>query len=260
MNFDLERIYREWGCPPEELSARVIAGQDGVDIIQLRVELGILQMQLDGRPDGHGYRGGATVLEYLQARDAEDLDEDAHEQIWADLRRELNQFNYRRLAFSSLADEAVHEDDTELIRLYLARTLRDIDHCLAVLRFAQTYGREHFIGNLSLIPTLIFNRARLLARLRAAECRFDEAIEEAMAGAEALRASLESAGFDEQQLEEDAGISYLQQFARRLREQHGIPRTLKEQLCQAIEAEDFETAASLRDRLEARRGRRSSAS
>jgi protein-arginine kinase activator protein McsA len=42
-------------------------------------------------------------------------------------------------------------------------------------------------------------------------------------------------------------------MGRRLREQHGITLTLKEQLDNAIEREDFEPAARLRDELRCRR-------
>ena len=51
------------------------------------------------------------------------------------------------------------------------------------------------------------------------------------------------------------GPTYLGQMGQRLREQHGITLTLREQLDDAVEREDYEAAARLRDAL--RRSRQS---
>jgi hypothetical protein len=250
VNFDLETIYRGWHCQGDELAARLVRGIDGSDVLQLRVELGLLQMNPDGRPDGADYRGRATVLDHVRTELEAQATVDP--EAWQALRRELNQFNYRRLALTCLVEDAANDDDTELARMQLSRTIRDIDHCLSILRLAQQEHPPAVSGNLTLIPTLIFNRARLLARLRSIEQRYDEAIEEAEAGAEALTHALEGAGFEPEQIDEDAGVDYLRQFARRLREQSGIDRTLQEQLADAIDDEDFEAAAHLHQRLHGR--------
>lgn len=254
MNFDLQRILAEWDCPEDELCARMIQGIDGRDVLQLRVELGVLQMAPDGRPDGQRYQDCATVLAWV--RQGLERDDEIDLQTWHELRRELNQFNYRRLAYSYLAEDAVLDEDTELARLQLSRTIRDIDHCLGILRLGERECPEIVHGNLTLIPALIFNRSRLLARLRAVEQRYEEAIQEAEAGAEALRLSLETAGFDEEQIAEDTGIAYLEQYAQRLREQFSIDRTLRERLNEAIDNEDFEAAARLHARLRGQDGGR----
>ncbi|MBU0616499.1 MAG: UvrB/UvrC motif-containing protein, partial [Planctomycetes bacterium] len=81
----------------------------------------------------------------------------------------------------------------------------------------------------------------------------DEAIEEAEMGIRDLSQALAQAGLEPQRREENPAIAYLDQMGRRLREQHGITLTLKEQLDDAIEREDFEAAARLRDELRRRR-------
>src|SRR5690606_23913875 len=135
MKYDLESLLTDWDAPRDDVTARIVTGIDGRELLQLRVELGLLQLQLDGRPDGTRFRGCRTVLGYVRRR----LERDGHVQdaVWQELRRELHQFNYRRIAWTCLAEQAAGDEDDEIARLHLNRTLRDIDHCLAILRLAQ---------------------------------------------------------------------------------------------------------------------------
>jgi hypothetical protein len=138
-------------------------------------------------------------------------------------------------------------------RGYLHRTLRDIARCLTILRVLEENDEEWDSPLAILVPTLIFNRARLLTRLRAAERRYEEAIEEAESGVRELTRALAEVGLDSERREQNPAVAYLDQIGRRLREQHGITLTLRERLDEAIEREDFETAARLRDELRRRR-------
>ena len=60
MSQDLTRILDEWTFDPQA-NVRRIAGDDGVEKIQVRVDQGafqgILQLNLDGRPDGRKPHG-----------------------------------------------------------------------------------------------------------------------------------------------------------------------------------------------------------
>jgi hypothetical protein len=251
MNLDLDELLGDWDCSRDEVSARLIRGQDGAELVQLRVDLGVLQMFLDGRPDGLRYHGLPTVNDYFEHE--EQVGNELTEEDWRELHRELQQYNYRRLAFSSLVEEATRARDFERGRLHLHHTLRDIEHCLAILHKLEQNEAE-WDGPLALlVPTLIFNRARLLTRLRAAEDCFEEAIEEAESGVRDLGRALADAGLEPDERETNPAIAYLQQLGRRLREQHGITLTLKERLSEAIAHEDFESAARLRDELRRRR-------
>jgi hypothetical protein len=252
MNLDLNELIGDWDASGEEVCARLIRGEDGVEVVQLRVDLGILQMSLDGRPDGSRYRGLPSVYDYVQHEKRIGCDLPAED--WRELHRELQQYNYRRLALSSLVEESLQEKDFARGRAHLKRTLRDIDRCIGILHKLRESDEEWDSPLAILEPTLIFNRARLLTRLRAAEQRYDEAIEEAERGMRALQAALAEIGYEEDQREQNPAVAYLSQMGRRLREQHGITLTLQEQLDDAVEREDFEAAARLRDEL----GRRQS--
>lgn len=252
MNLDLDELLGDWNCSRDEVCARLIQGQDREVVVQLRVDLGVLQMFLDGRPDGLRYRGLPTAYDHF--RHESQVGGAPTEEDWQELHRELQQYNYRRLALSSLAEEALREKDFERARSYLNRALRDIERCLAILGTIEE-NPDQWDGPLAiLVPTLVFNRARLLTRLRVAEDRYDEAIEELELGIRNLEETLARVGFEQEQREQNPAVAYLCQMGQRLREKHGITLTLRERLDAAIEREDFETAARLRDELRRRRG------
>ncbi len=249
MNLDLDELTTDWECPRDEVSAREIVGRDGCELLQMRVDLGVLQMFVEDRPDGTRYHGMPTVLEYLmhETRAGRNI----KEEDWAALDRELCQVNYRRIALAHLAERSLSEREYADARRHLRRVLRDIGAALETLRLISEQ-RNAADDNMSLRPTLIFNRARLSSQLAVVEARYEDAIEHAEAGAHDLEAVLTGAGMDAESVEQDPGIAYLVRLGRELRDQYDIQMTLKEQLDEAIENEDFETAAALRDKLEQR--------
>jgi hypothetical protein len=250
LTLDLDELLEGWVQPRDEVPARVIAGLGNELLIQLRVDMGLVQMFPDGRPDGQCYCGCTTALDFFrqQLRDATsppDLD-------WSVLARELQQFNYRRLALMSLIEEASTHQDVNAARVQLRRAIRDIDHCLTIFALTDEHS-EHGPGSaVALIPALIFHRARLLALLREAEERVDDAIEELKAGATALDDMLARMGVEEPARARDPGVAHLRKLEKRLRSRHGVEQTLREQLEQALELDQFERAAHLRDELRRR--------
>ena len=68
MDFDISHLLEHWDYKPGQVVVRKIKGRDGLDKIQLRVDLGLLQMNVEGRPDGKRPFGHPSLLEYYQAR------------------------------------------------------------------------------------------------------------------------------------------------------------------------------------------------
>jgi hypothetical protein len=50
--YDISYILGDWQYRPDEITVRIVDGEDGRRKVQLRLDLGILQMEFDGRPDG----------------------------------------------------------------------------------------------------------------------------------------------------------------------------------------------------------------
>jgi hypothetical protein len=60
---DLRRILKDWPYDPEQ-DARIVRGDDGRELLQVRTPLGIEQYEMDGRPDGLRPHGMESALEY----------------------------------------------------------------------------------------------------------------------------------------------------------------------------------------------------
>lgn len=71
MSLDIESILRDWAYRPDEITVRRIVGDDGRRKIQLRLDLGVLQMEFDGRPDGRRIHDLESWFEYHQRRQRE---------------------------------------------------------------------------------------------------------------------------------------------------------------------------------------------
>src|SRR6476620_9806350 len=68
MDFDISHLLEQWDYQPGQVVVRRFKAKDGTDKIQLRVDLGLLQMNAEGRPDGKRPFGYTSLLEYHQAR------------------------------------------------------------------------------------------------------------------------------------------------------------------------------------------------
>ena len=49
---NIDRILRDWPYDPQGISVRKKKGDDGRDVLQMRLDLGLLQLETTGRPDG----------------------------------------------------------------------------------------------------------------------------------------------------------------------------------------------------------------
>ena len=161
------------------------------------------------------------------------------------------------MAFAGVAEDALRASDDTGAQRYLEHALADIEACLATLTLLaeRPAGGERYPA---LQPALVFDRARLGAQLRIVTGQYEEAIELAESGADELETMLNNLGYGEEQCADDAGLRYLRGMSVQLRREYGITHTLSEQLAEAVEHEDFETAAQLRDELQRRQkdGRR----
>ena len=68
MNFDISDLLNHWEYQAGQIVVRRFKGKDGKEKIQLRVDLGLLQMDAFGRPDGKKPFGHETLFEHYKAR------------------------------------------------------------------------------------------------------------------------------------------------------------------------------------------------
>ncbi len=244
MNQDIDFVLREWEFKAGVVQARLVEAHDARQVIQMRVDLGVLQLEADGRPDGTRPHGHATYYEYLQeqVRIAQKagkpfvLDEEQSQE--AD--QEFLQFYHRRVCWLAL-------------RQY-GRAIRDADHTLTFMDLVKKHspGDEYTQAHEQYRGFVLFHRTQAASALAVEKDNPELAIDEIRSGLEKLKVFFVDFGLEEQ-MDEDPMVQHLRKIETTLREQYEIGATLHEQLEQAVAAEDYERAAQLRDQLKRRK-------
>ncbi len=68
MSKDIAPLLADWPYEPDTTSVRIVKGIAGDEKIQLRIDLGLIQMEFSGRPDGLRPHDCESLLEYYQAQ------------------------------------------------------------------------------------------------------------------------------------------------------------------------------------------------
>src|SRR5437764_8130492 len=63
---DISAVLKGWDYESGTINVRKVAGLDGVPKLQMRLDLGLLQMELTGRPDGQRPHGCESLLDYYE--------------------------------------------------------------------------------------------------------------------------------------------------------------------------------------------------
>jgi hypothetical protein len=236
---DIDAALEGWDFKPGMMQARLIEASNGRQILQLRVDLGILQLETSGRPDGTQPEGCATFFDALRKYALLHPDFVLNEEQCLEADREFVQFYHRRLCWLALHD--------------FARAVADADHTLAFMDLVRDHSpnEEYMQAHERYRGFVLFHRIHAAAELALEQNNAEAAIDEIRAGLARLQGFF--AAFDaEEQMEEDGMVKRLREMEQSLREKHQIGPTLREQLDSAVAAEDYETAARIRDALRRR--------
>jgi hypothetical protein len=241
---DIDRVLQEWPYQPGEISARLVRAADGREVVQMRVEMGLLQLETDGRPDGTRPSGSKTYFDYLQriAAKSRDAFELTSEQC-AEADREFMQFYHRRVCWLALRE--------------FRRAANDADHTLAFMDFVRDHSpdEEWTLSHEQYRPFVLFHRTQAVSLATLEEIGPEEALVELNHGLQSFR-DLFIQYDAEEQFEEDELVQRLIELRDTLRSQYDLKPSLSEQLAEAVASEQYELAAKLRDEL-SRRGNNS---
>ncbi len=228
MSEDIHDLLDRWPYDPDRLTARQIEAGDGRPLIQVRVELGVLQMEVSGRPDG-----GADVLAAVESRLLEEPDLKIDPQLAADLRAEAVQIHQRYVARLVLEDYLGVVADTR-------RNLRVFDICRD---HAESSDDRETLERFR--PQVVATRARAAAldairsqRIPDARAVLDQAIDEIRLGCGEVAAEPPEIGMLE-------GMRDVLQPQLPVSQRHELERRLSS----ALANENYELAAILRDEL-----------
>lgn len=239
----LDFLFADWPYEFGEVSARLLRGSDGRDVVQLRVEMGVLQMEVSGRPDGSrpgGYPTCADWFTVLAAHEGEAFRLDDRRLLEID--REFVQFFHRRVAWLALRE--------------FERAVADADHTLALMDFSSLHAPDLDWAEMheEYRPFVLFHRTQAAALGKLEGGSAEAALAEIDAGMHAIRVLLIE---DEESLdpEDDELLAKLAEMKAAITEHYEVQPSLTQQLADAIAAEQYERAAKLRDEI-SRRPRR----
>lgn len=242
---DIDPVLRQWPFKPGVIAARLIHASDGREVLQMRIEMGLLQMEVVGRPDGDHPGGFDTCLEWLNERARTEGDAFAlNAEQCIEIDREFLQFYHRRICFLALRQ--------------FARAVVDSDYALKLMDFvtAHSPNPQWTLSHEQYRPFVLFHRIQSSAMLELQESGPERAIETINQGLEQMRKVF--AKFDaEEQFDQDELVRQLGDMKESLREEYRVGKTLAEQLADAVAAEEYERAARLRDDIAKRQARQS---
>ena len=237
---DIDRLLNQWPFEPGEVTARIVEATGDREVLQMRVEMGVLQMEITGRPDGTKPHGSESYLDYLIHQTLyEDDDFQLSEEQCGEVDREFVLYYHRRICWLALRR--------------FADAAADADHTLALMDLSRRYSHDESwsVSHEQYRPFVLFHRVQAAALAKLEDDGPDNAISEINEGLEMFRAMF--AEYEaEERFEGDELVTRLVELRESLRDHYTVGRTLDEQLTDAVASEQYELAAQIRDRISKR--------
>jgi UvrB/uvrC motif len=242
MSQDLRPILAGWDFDPDRVQVRMITGDDGSEKIQMRIDLGLMQMEVAGRPDGERPEGFESMLDYYESRQhaaATAGDEFVlGPEECAVLMREGLQYYHRYLS-------AFHLERFDLVARDTARNLRLF--AFVVKHAVRQRDRIEFDRYR---PYVVMMHFRARASEAMAEGDHRAALRHVDDGIAAIRRFL--ADYGQEDHEGDCGeLQFLLQWRQDLEREKPIGplERLEQQLEVSVKLENYEEAARIRDQI-----------
>lgn len=240
---DLKDLLTSWPYDPDD-NVRIVKGDDGREIMQVREPLGIQQYELDGRPDGMRPHGKESALDYqisrlTRARETgQEADFTLDAKACAELFNEGVLYYYRYFNLFQMQN--------------WKRVIRDTARNLRLFDFVNLHAeREEDQMNFGQWrPYITRMNAVAHAMLELENKRPESAlriVNETIARIEELE-EMENPTF---KFERDRSLTALQELAKQIDKKRPVSEAdrLDTELHKAVEAQEFEKAAVLRDKI-----------
>jgi hypothetical protein len=219
-----------------------VDGEDGRELIQMRIEMGLLQLETSGRPDGEKPQGAESYYDYLCERYREESSESEFTvDECAECDREFVQYYHRRICWLAMRE--------------FKNAVRDADHTLRLMDLCRERSpdEEWTVSHEQYRPFVMFHRIQAAALAELDHHGPEEAVAAVNKGLDELRDIFEEHGA-EHSFEENELVERLNEFRETLREKFSVDKSLDEQLAEAIALEEYERAAKLRDAIRDKKG------
>lgn len=242
---DIQPILNGWEFKPNKISVRKIKGADGSMKLQLRLDLGLLQMELTGRPDGAKPYGYESLLEYYEVllRDYKvkfNSDEgfSLDSESCSELQRECIQYYHRYLSLFQLRE--------------FQAVVRDTQRNLRVFDMIKKYAAEEIdIWNFEQFrPYVIMMNVRAKVHISLQLKNHHLALKQISDGIDVIRKFFDEYG-QGHLTDSSREVIFLENWLKEIQENRPLSalEKLQRQMERAVENEEYEKAAILRDRI-----------
>jgi hypothetical protein len=240
---DLRKLLKAWPYDPEN-DVRIAHGDDGREILQVRTPLGVEQYEMDGRPDGLRPHGMESALDYYQHRlnqakfAGREADFGLSPQECAELFHEGTLFYFRYVRLFQLKD--------------WPRTIRDTARNLRAFDFLHRHARreedQQFLEKWR--PYILRVNASAAVMQAMEKQAYDDALKSAREAIHTIE-TLEELEDDTFKFERERSILALRELESQIQKNRPLSELeqLEHQLRRAIDRQEFERAAQLRDRI-----------
>lgn len=246
MDFDISRLLDQWEYQPGQVVVRRFKARDGTEKLQLRVDLGLLQMNAEGRPDGKRPFGCTSLFEHYQARLYKHLaahggsDENftLKAEDCAKLQLEALQYHHRYICLLQLED--------------YAGVIRDAERNLSVFSFVSKHAQaEELAWTLQQFQPqllMVLTRAKGSQALQTED--YAMAIHYVEEGLEKIRSFYEETSRGDA-AEQSPEVQSLENWLEEIRAKRPLSarEKLEQALNEAVKSENYEKAAKVRDAL-----------
>jgi hypothetical protein len=243
---DITPILKDWEYETGTINVRKIIGLDGEPKVQMRLDLGLLQMEMNGRPDGSRPHGCESLLDYHERRlrahrrrNGSETGFQLSEEHCQSLREEALMYYHRYLSLFVLGEFGGVVRDT-------ARNLRLLDLCG---KYADREQDRLVLEQYR--PYILMMNTRALASIELERQNYRRAWSIVRSGLREIKAFFARFG-QESAYKQANEVRILRRFGREIRRHLPVDpvKKLQRDLERAVRDERYEEAARLRDELE----------
>lgn len=239
MNLDLNNLLEGWPHEPGQIRVRKILGNDGKEKIQLRIDLGLIQLEIAGRPDGLRPHGCDSLLQWHEERaETEGVSYTLTPEECSELQHESIQYYHRYIALFQLGD--------------FAGVIRDTQRNLTLLDFVAAHiEKEEVAWSFEQFrPYVLMMNTRAKASIELERHDFKAAVRQIERGRDKIAEATQERPDGGAECPE---IQFLDQWLEELRNKEPLSKLemLEREMNKAIAAEAYERAAELRDAIQA---------
>ncbi len=244
MSLDLNDLLRDWPHEPGMIKVRKILGKDGKEKIQLRIDLGLIQMETVGRPDGQEPHDYESLLEYhrMKARRSEKKGEKylLEADDVGELQQEGIQYYHRYISFFQLSE-------------YLG-VIRDTQRNLDMFEFVAKHAeREELVASVEqFTPYVLMMNTRAKASIEIERENIPAAVKKIDEGMEKIR-EFYAASENTEAAAGSPELGFLGEWLNEIKARQPLTRLekMQKEMDNAIASEAYEKAAELRDAINA---------